>query len=314
MDSSLELETTLDKVILDGILHAVDERSDLVILHSNVVTRASDVVNGHARDAYIRFEEVRHKYFLRSGVQELEFPVSVSGVWSQYFDEFEAVGILDRYFDGWAANPFSKYWERIQELRDHGVPDRLIKDSIQQTWTDAGLVASRLGTRMHREIECALRGSLFQGSIPEMVVFQRFVQEWLEPRQWTMYRVEWSIYDERVMVAGQIDAVFKDVSGTLPMLDWKRVSHSLHPEAKRKFGRYGHGVCAHLVDNEFSHYALQQNLYCALLKRKYDIVLGSMWLVQIHPDFDTYGVVFVPAWPMLADEMLDAWNPGVAFE
>ena len=39
-----------------------------------------------------------------------------------------------------------------------------------------------------------------------------------------------------------------------------------------------------------------------------------MWLVQIHPDFDTYGVVFVPAWPMLADEMLDAWNPGVAFE
>ena len=165
MDSSLELETTRDKFILDGILHAVDERGDLVILHSNVVTRTSDVVNGHARDAYIRFEEERHKYFLRSGVQELEFPVSVSGVWSQYFDEFDAVGILDRYFDGWATNPLSKYWERIQELRDHGVPDGLIKDSIQQTWTlPAGWAR-----------ECIERSNAHCGGAFSRAAFQRWL-------------------------------------------------------------------------------------------------------------------------------------------
>ena len=90
------------------------------------------------------------------------------------------------------------------------------------------------------------------------------------------------------------------------MVDWKRVKHSLDPEAERKFGRYGQGICGHLIDNEFNHYALQQNLYCALLKRKYNIVLKSMWLVQIHPELFTYNVIVVPAWSMLADDMLDA--------
>ena len=59
-----------------------------------------------------------------------------------------------------------------------------------------------------------------------------------------MHRVEWRIYNEHVMVAGQIDAVFQDAMGNLHMLDWKRVKHSLDPNAKQQFGRYGHDLCS----------------------------------------------------------------------
>ena len=309
-DEQLALESQVDQWVMDGILRDMEHRADLVVLESNVIQRASEVVHAHARDANVHFQEAGHVYYLHTARGWIQFPISVSGVWSSYFDRFNAEDILTRHFDAWAQNPSSKYWGQIREMRERNVPDEFIKGRIQKSWADAGVIASSQGTRMHREIEFALRGEPFQHNLPELRVFQRFVQEWLEPRRWVMRRVEWTIYEEQVMVAGQIDAVFQDASGALHMLDWKRTKHSLDSGAKSEFGRYGHGACSHLVDNEYHHYALQQNLYSAILGRNYGIRLASMSLVQIHPDYATYTVVAVPAWPTLAHELLDACGRG----
>ena len=124
--------------------------------------------------------------------------------------------------------------------------------------------------------------------------------------RWRLYRAEWTIYDDRVMVAGQIDAVFVDDSGALHMLDWKRVRHPLLPRSGEAFRRYGLCSCQHLLDNHFNHYALQQNLYAAILRRRYAVRLSSMALVQIHPEVMHYKVIEVPEWAELADTLLDA--------
>ena len=108
------------------------------------------------------------------------------------------------------------------------------------------------------------------------------------------------------MVAGQIDAIFIDTSGRLHMMDWKRVRHELDPNAGEMFQRYGTGLCEHLLDNHFNHYALQQNLYAAILRRRYGLELASMSLVRIHPEMDGYEVVSVPFWVALADALLDS--------
>ena len=173
-------------------------------------------------------------------------------------------------------------------------------------WSDAGELASAWGTRMHKQIELALTANVYDVSMTEMQTFLHFVKEFLEPQEWRLYRAEWTIYDETVMVAGQIDAIFVDAQDKLHMLDWKRVRHPLLPDSGQQFHRYGLGLCDHLLDNHFNHYALQQNLYAAILRRRYEIHVTSMALVQIHPELTGYQIIQVPMWMKLADKLLDA--------
>ena len=157
------------------------------------------------------------------------------------------------------------------------------------------------------KIECIpLAGYAYDTDMEEIQTFRCFLTEFLEVRRWRLYRAEWTIYDEVVMVAGQIDAVFVDCSGALHMIDWKRVRHPLLPTSGEKFQRYGMSLCEHLLDNHFNHYALQQNLYSAILRRRYALHLSSMALVQIHPEVMHYHVIDVPEWRKLADDLLDA--------
>ena len=175
---------------------------------------------------------------------------------------------------------------------------------MKETWRVAGETASVLGTYMHRQIELALNGEAFDGRAEEMKQFNVFVHAVLQPRSWVMYRTEWSVYDETIMVAGQIDAVFKDAAGELHMVDWKRCKEPLHPYAKQNFGRYGYFPCEALIDNACVHYFLQQNLYMALLRRRYGLQLRSMSLVQLHPAQSGYRILQVPDWFSLANELL----------
>ena len=67
------------------------------------------------------------------------------------------------------------------------------------------------------------------------------------------------------MAAGQIDARFwHSKTNKFHMVGWKRVEDDLEPEVNIRFGKFGIGPCAHLVDNKWSHYAAQQNLYAAI--------------------------------------------------
>ena len=269
MPSDVPLEEELEHLILEGLLKETKRRGSLIQLESNVVETNIEVLNGHPRDQWVRFEEAGHTYFLVGTSGEIEFPISVSGVWARNFTPFNATATIRKYFLRWANTATSKYYDFICGFKEHGLSDEAIAAKIQIKWADAGELASAQGTRMHREIELALRGELFDNDIEELQVFQDFVKSYLEPRRWRIWRTEWTVYDEGVMVAGQIDAIFLDTSGRLHMMDWKRVRHELDPDAGEMFQRYGTGLCAHLLDNHFHHYALQQNLYAAILRRKY---------------------------------------------
>ena len=193
----------------------------------------------------------------------------------------------------------------IAELRGRGLPDSKIKLRIKIQWSDAGELASLAGTRMHMEIEMALTGRLYDTSLRKMQTFKEQVIREFESRQWTLYRAEWTIYDKTVMVAGQIDAMFQDKQGGLHMVDWKRIRDDLCSTAGSQFQRYGYGLCRNLLDNKYNHYALQQNLYAAILSRQYGIEVASMSLVQLHPDRSNYAWHDLPDWRELANKILD---------
>ena len=185
------------------------------------------------------------------------------------------------------------YYGMISYYRRAGEGDVEIAQRIRDGWSEKGLIASAEGTRMHRNIELALGGLMYDGSSVEMGMFSKYVEEWLEPRGWCVYRLEWSIYCSRAMVAGQIDALFVG-NGAYHMVDWKRCGKLLDVLAGVAFGRYGLYPFDDCLDNACNHYFVQQNLYAVILERCYGISLASMWLCQIHPCYESYRVIQVP--------------------
>ena len=279
-------------------------------LESSVVTRQSAMVNFHMRDSAIRFEAGDHVYKLHPGSEmEAKFPISVSGLWGKYFEEFDAEAIIRRYFKVWAESPHKDYFSVIQEYREKGESDEEIAERIRAGWMENGAIASAQGTRMHRNIELALGGELYDGDGPEMQLFQRFVKDWLEPRGWRVYRLEWSIYCSTAMVAGQIDAVFI-CNGQFHMIDWKRCRKLLDEDAGGKYGHFGRAPFGHLLDNPCNHYFVQQNVYAVILRRYYGVDLSSMWLCHIHPSYDSYHLIEVPDLRQQADMILDEYALG----
>jgi hypothetical protein len=261
------------------------------------------LINVYPQDCRIKFVEGSHTYWLDGDVR---FPISVSGVWSKFFDKFDADSIVDTYFGSWACNPASRYYALICCLRAEGRCDVEIKACIIAGWQEAGRAASADGTTMHRQIELLLNNVPCEASTVEIGQFHKFMEEFVEPRGWRAYRTEWSIYDERRMIAGQIDCVFRCVrTGEFHMVDWKRCKKALDRKSGSEYGRTGMPPCDFLVDNQFSHYAAQQNLYAALLLDNYGLRISSMWLAQFHPLHHGYTVHSVPVFLSTAREMLD---------
>ena len=57
----------------------------------------------------------------------VRFPMSVSGVWSRFFDHFDPEATIDKYFHRWAADSTSKYYLQIQTARSSGDTDTQIQ-------------------------------------------------------------------------------------------------------------------------------------------------------------------------------------------
>jgi hypothetical protein len=72
-------------------------------------------------------------------------------VWGKYFSHFDATGTIATYFDRWAVQPSSKYYDVIAQGRHGGLADQQIKDGIAQRWLQAGADASAAGTRSSNE-------------------------------------------------------------------------------------------------------------------------------------------------------------------
>lgn len=78
---------------------------------------------------------------------ETVFPISVSGVWSKYFAEFDAAAVIDQYFDRWAASPSARHFDFIRCRLDAGMPPADVKAALAASWAENGRAASEAGTR-----------------------------------------------------------------------------------------------------------------------------------------------------------------------
>ena len=257
----------------------------------------------HPLDKHIEFDEASHTYTL-DGIHR--FPISVSGVWGAFFQEMDMLATAEKYYPRWKTSPQSIYFLQIQDILESGADDAEAVRAIIESWKAKGRAASERGTYMHRQCELFLNCEECDESLPEMNQFKKFLHEVAVTRDWIPFRTEWSIFDSDRMIAGQIDCIFKELlADRYHMVDFKRCGKPLRPDANACFKQYGLPPCDFLVDNQWSHYTCQQNIYALILKERYNVHLSSMHLLQLHEGQQDYVDIEIPFYESMATEMMD---------
>jgi len=228
-----------------------------------------ELENKHTRDNNISFEEKEHIYTIKG---DSTF-TSVTTLVHSHFSEFDADSIIKKI----------RKKKNYKECIYFGKTDKQIKDM----WETNRNEAADAGTKLHFDIECYYNGNPSPNNSVEYGYFLHFTQKY---SNLTPYRTEWVIYDEELKLAGSIDMVFKK-DNTYAIYDWKRSKEI----KKSNWNRYAHTECInHLPDANFWHYSLQLNIYKGILEKNYNIKIGEMYIVCLHPVNDTYQIFKIP--------------------
>lgn len=227
--------------------------------------------NKHPRDANIEFQDKGHIYT----VKHSECPegdrgfTSVTTFVHQFIEPFAADKIITKMMNSpkWADN---KYYGMTRE-------------EIKQSWDKNRDAAAEAGTKLHYDIECHYNGMSVENNSREYGHFLEFLAKY---NDLVPYRTEWFVYHERLRFAGSIDMVFKNQDGSLDIYDWKRVKDITK---KSNFNKWMRGdIIGHLPDTNYWHYALQLNIYKAILTEMYDMKVRDLYLVSLHPENNSY--------------------------
>lgn len=223
--------------------------------------------NQHERDSHISFEEGPHIYTIDG---ENDY-TSVTTWNHSHFEQFNADKIIEKMMN-------SENWV---DSKYYGMTVKEIKDS----WKINGAIAAKAGTKLHNDIECFYNNQIddIKNDSVEYKYFLNFFEDYkhLKP-----YRTEWMIWDKDLKFAGSIDMVFENNDGTLSIYDWKRSKEIVK---KNNFNKYAKTKCIkHLPDTNYWHYCLQLNVYKKLLEKNYGKKISEMYLVCLHPNYDSY--------------------------
>ena len=227
-------------------------------------------LNAHPRDANITFRAEGHIYTVRD-FRNTKF-TSVTTLIHSLFAAFDS----DKIITGMMASkkwPDSKYFG-------------MTKQDIQKQWSDSGTAAANAGTALHADIEAHYNGLPVANDSLEYAHFMRFKADFA---RLVPYRTEWMIYHEELRLAGSIDMVFSD-DGALLIYDWKRVAEI---SKVSKFNQWSTSDILMVPDSKYWHYALQLNIYKAILIEKYGMNITDLYLIGLHPTNPTYARISV---------------------
>ena len=252
---------------------------DIILIETNILMLAH--INTHHRDNLITFDEPTHIYTIKNDPAAY---TSCTTFNAQHFQGFNADEVIKKMMQSarWTSSPYFG----------------MSVDEIKKKWKDSGVVASTLGTALHYYIECYynksgcswdLREKLLVNDPTSLDHFEQFVAA---NKHLVPYRTEWMIYNEDLKIAGSIDAVFVNEDGTYSIYDWKRSKEI----KKTAFGgAWAKTECiSHIPDSNYWKYALQLNVYKAILEEKYGITVSELCLVVLHPDNKSFIKMTMP--------------------
>jgi len=224
--------------------------------------------NAHPFDARIQLTD-KHVYILDNSSKDMVSCTTFNGRFFKPFIKADAIANIMKS-DKYLSDPDYKYYQKSTEV-------------IEAEWE----FSNKAGTQLHNEIENFLNKVAVSNNSKEYGFFQSFLKD---HKDYTPFRTEWIIFAETLRIAGSIDAVFKDPHGDYVIFDWKRsvVTYSDFENAKYPL--------EHFKDNTFVKYSLQLNMYRHILETFYGIKIKSMFIIELHPDNNSYKKIAVERW------------------
>ena len=225
--------------------------------------------NSHPLDARISLNVDNHMYTLDNSSKDMVSCTTFNGRFFKPFIKADAIANIMNS-DKYLTDPEYKYYQKTADV-------------IQSEWD----FSNKAGTQLHNEIENFLNKVHVSNDSKEYGFFQSFLQD---HKDYQPFRTEWIIFAETLRIAGSIDAVFKDPNGEYVIFDWKRsvVTYSNFDDAKTPL--------SHFKDNTFIKYSLQLNMYRHILESFYGIKIKDMFIIELHPDNDSYKKISVNRW------------------
>ncbi len=220
-----------------------------------------------SRDGRISFDPIEHRYFIDGNPDT----ISVTQLIDKFFPDFDA-----------------PYWAPIKASQ-RGIST----EDILAEWEAKRNDSAIKGTALHEAIENYYQNKSYVTNSAEFRQFIAFKQRY---SGMIPFRSEWRIFDEDLLVAGTIDMVYKKEDGSLYMFDWKRSEKVVRSDGTIKNDNYqfAYGELSHLGDNSYNRYCLQQNIYKAILEKRYKKKISSMNLLVMHEIYDRYHHIPIP--------------------
>lgn len=223
--------------------------------------------NKNDRDNRITFDPIKHRYFIDGNPDT----ISVTQLIDKFFPEFD-----------------SPYWAPIKASQ-RGIST----EEILAEWEAKRINSASKGTALHEAIENYYNRIDYNKNTTEFEYFLSFKQRY---NTMVPHRTEWRIFDEDLLIAGTIDMAYRKEDGSLYMFDWKRSEKVVRQDGtiKNETYQFAFGELNHLGDNSFNKYCLQQNIYKAILEKRYNQKISSMNLLILHENFDKYHLIQIP--------------------
>jgi len=227
-------------------------------------------LNKHSRDENIKFKAAGHIYNVKlpNSLESDTTFTSVTTFVNSLFNKFDSDKIIGYMMSSKKWTDSKYYGMSIQEIKD--------------MWSKNGQLAAQAGTDLHENIEEYYNGMSVENNSIEYKHFINFKNDFpnLKP-----YRTEWVIYHEEARFTGSVDMVFKNEEGVYEIYDWKRVEEISKISKNNEWAK---SDILNVPDSKYWHYAIQLNIYKAILVEKYNIVVGDLYLVALHPNNNNY--------------------------
>ena len=157
-------------------------------------------------------------------------------------------------------------------------------DEIKEHWARNATIKANEGTWMHLCCELYLNRDPIDETVPEMILFKRYLVDYLCPKRVRVYRTEWEVWLAELNLAGSIDYVGMKPNGHLVLVDWKRTKQLEASLERGPFTKHMKAPLDHMLDTKIYHYKLQLNLYKYILETGYGFKVDEMQVVSFHPD------------------------------
>ncbi len=237
------------------------------------------LLNAHERDKHICFSDIGHIYFVRG---QSDGWISTTTFIKTFFDKFDGFTIASNMVNRKDFKTTKRYKQYAHVF--HMEKKDQIK-AIMEQWEINRQSASEAGTTLHRNIELYYNDIYIKDDSKEFQYFLNYDSK-MKTDGWVPYRTEWLMYHDVYKITGSIDMVYYHPEKKLFIIrDWKR---------SKKINRWsyckktGEDPITHIVDCNFSHYSLQQNMYKFFLEQNYNIKVHDMSIVIFHENNDNF--------------------------